>query len=171
MHCRDDSNSIHAFSRVAEKVRSEHPTVDLFLANFKQILKNAGRRADYKRKTGLPLPPIPILTRWTTWLEAAQYVAIHLGAIKDYLRTLNTESNALRKLLSLFDDNDDDDYELADEFVSLHDFYFLIDKTKQIQEESMRIEDAWEISSVLLEYRLLIKSSRNHSEKIRISSS
>lgn len=32
-----------------------------------------------------------------------------------------------------------------DEFFSLHDFYFLIEKTKQIQKESMRIEDAWNI--------------------------
>lgn len=35
----------------------------------------------------LILSPRPILTRWTTWLDAVSYYADHLNCIKSVLRT------------------------------------------------------------------------------------
>jgi hypothetical protein len=40
----------------------------------------------------LNLPPEPIITRWSTWLEAVQYYCDHFNKIKNVVSNFDTES-------------------------------------------------------------------------------
>lgn len=42
----------------------------------------------------LCLPPQPVITRWGTWLEAAQYYYENFGKIKDIILKLDSDSTA-----------------------------------------------------------------------------
>uniref|UniRef100_T1H8S5 Uncharacterized protein n=1 Tax=Rhodnius prolixus TaxID=13249 RepID=T1H8S5_RHOPR len=51
----------------------------------------------------LCLPPEPILTRWGTWLEAAQYYYENYNKIKNVLSHLEDEAVAINTAKSLFE--------------------------------------------------------------------
>jgi hypothetical protein len=59
--------------RVAEEVRGRYPEVDQLIANGKKIfIKSPLRLQNYKEDTlTLPLPLQTTVTRWETWLDAA----------------------------------------------------------------------------------------------------
>lgn len=80
----------HALHRVAEKIRSEYPDVDTLIANVKNIFLKAPYRVKiFKEKCpNVPLPPQPVITRWGTWLQAADYYAKHFESIKNVLSFL-----------------------------------------------------------------------------------
>jgi hypothetical protein len=65
----------HALHSVTEDVRGRYPEVDQLIANGKKIfIKSPLRVQKFKDKAPtLPLPPQPIVTRWGTWLDAANY--------------------------------------------------------------------------------------------------
>lgn len=128
----------HCFSRVAENVRESHPKLDEFLARFKEVLRTGARKSKYKEHTKLKLPPKPVITRWTTWLQAAEYAGQHLEKISSFINSLTGHSRALSICQELVDTD-----ELVEELVSVSDYYFLIEATTKIQGKSMRLEEAW----------------------------
>ena len=71
----------HALHRVAEEVRGSYPEVDKLIANGKKIfIKSPLRVQKFKEEAPtLPLPPQPILTRWGTWLDAANCYCTNYG--------------------------------------------------------------------------------------------
>ena len=63
----------------AEKVRSYFTEVDNLVARVKAaIVKNKTRRSLFK---DIGSPPEPVVTRWGTWLEAAEYYADNLTEV------------------------------------------------------------------------------------------
>ena len=69
----------HALHRVAGEVRDSYSDVDKLIANGKKIFVKALLRLQkFKEEApSLPLHPKPILTRWGTWLDAADYYYTH----------------------------------------------------------------------------------------------
>lgn len=69
------------------------------------FLKAPARVRSFKRLApGIPLPPEPIVTRWTTWLRAALYYAEHLDMVVNVLQFLDEEgddSPALEKAITV----------------------------------------------------------------------
>lgn len=67
----------HAVNCLAEKVRDLFPEVNILINNGKKILLKAPSRvAVYKEVVAdAPLPPVPILTRWGTWITATLFYA------------------------------------------------------------------------------------------------
>jgi len=66
---------VHALHRAPEEVRGSYPEVDKLIANEKKIFIKSPLRVQ-KFKEGaptLPLPPQPIVTRWGTWFDVANY--------------------------------------------------------------------------------------------------
>jgi hypothetical protein len=65
----------HALHRVAVEVRGSKPEVDKLIANGKKIFIKIPLQVQKFKKEAptLPLPPHPIVTRWRTWLDAANY--------------------------------------------------------------------------------------------------
>jgi hypothetical protein len=70
--------------RVAEEVRGRYPWVDQLITNGKNILiKSPLRVQKFKVEAPtLPLPPQPIVTRWGTWFNAANYYCTNYSEIE-----------------------------------------------------------------------------------------
>ena len=64
----------------AEKVRGAFADVDNLVARVKvATIKNKSRQAQFKH---IGSPPEPVMTRWGTWLKAADYYADNLIEVK-----------------------------------------------------------------------------------------
>lgn len=76
----------HGLHRVAEKVREMFGSVNNLIASTKKVFCKAPHRVQiFKDTTQIPLPPEPILTRWGTWIHAAEYYAQNFETIKTVL--------------------------------------------------------------------------------------
>lgn len=80
LHCICLAHSLH---RACEYIRGRYKYVDEFVALMKQtLIKCASRVQTFKDVTeGLPLPPVPVITRWGTWLATVSYYALHMEQI------------------------------------------------------------------------------------------
>lgn len=95
--------TIHGMNRVAEEIRSFFPEVDKLVSNMKAAFKKAPSRIlIYKEKCpDLPLPPDPVITRWGTWLKAAEFYSNHYNNIKDVIEALKNDSAAVNSMKGL----------------------------------------------------------------------
>lgn len=77
----------HALHRVAETIRAQFTKVNSFISAMKAAFKKAPSRTKKFQELcpGLALPPNPIITRWETWLDAANYYAINFNDMKRVL--------------------------------------------------------------------------------------
>ena len=56
---------VHGLHLVCDCVRQQYEQVNLYISKVKKVLVKANqRRALFVEKTGLSLPPEPIITRW-----------------------------------------------------------------------------------------------------------
>lgn len=81
----------HGLHRVAETIRSENPDVNELISVVKKIfVKAPSRIATFQEKApNIPLPPEPVVTRWGTWLTAAEYYADHFEIVKTVIDSLD----------------------------------------------------------------------------------
>ena len=110
-HLKHVTCVIHAANLVCDSIRKQFTLVNLFLSKEKKFFKNSGKKKrDFKEKTGLKLPPFPILVRWGSWLKCVNY---HLNGsnfakIKKFFLETGEENGAqenqvlkdLKKILS-----------------------------------------------------------------------
>ncbi|KAL4131275.1 hypothetical protein QTP88_008612 [Uroleucon formosanum] len=75
----------HAHHRVAETIRGKFNNVDGLVSNVKRVFLKAPSRLEiFKTEAfGISLPPVPIMTRWGTWLEAAFYYSDNFTSIQN----------------------------------------------------------------------------------------
>ncbi len=70
----------HMLHNCAEKVRGVFSNVDSLVARVKaSTVKNKFRREQFN---GIGSPPEPVVTRWGTWLKAADYYAANFNEVK-----------------------------------------------------------------------------------------
>ncbi|KAL3068683.1 hypothetical protein niasHT_032099 [Heterodera trifolii] len=83
----------HALHRVAEKVRDEFTQVDKLISKTKQVFLKAPQRLSVYREMcpGLPIPPRPVLTRWTTWITAVSFYWEHFEELKAVVDQFNSD--------------------------------------------------------------------------------
>jgi hypothetical protein len=96
----------HLINRIVDCIRCNHKLTDKFIAEVKKIFTKSRSRNELFKSIApdLPLPPKPVITRWSTWLNASFYYAKNFDVIKLVLEKLNPEdaiciANA-QKLLS-----------------------------------------------------------------------
>lgn len=95
----------HGINRIAEEVRSQFPMVNKLISTIKKVFLKAPTRvqAFQEQLPDVPLPPEPVLTRWGTWLKAAEYYNCHLHEIKSVVMQLedgaSTYITTAKKLL------------------------------------------------------------------------
>ena len=66
----------------AMRVRAHFKNSDEIIATIKTAtIKNKDRKKDF-HDAGLPSPPEPVITTWTTWLRAALYYNENLPAVR-----------------------------------------------------------------------------------------
>lgn len=154
----------HCLNRVAECVRNIEPTVDEFLGKFKEVLRCSPiRKEKFRNLTSLPLPPKPVITRWTTWLQAARFTSDNIEQIKSFIASLNSSARTVESAQHLVKSDI-----LSRELFSLTDFYFLIRATEQLQESSMKLSEAFTILRNVGD-QLEEATSDQHSKKFELS--
>jgi len=95
----------HALHRVAEEVRGSYPEVDKLIANGKKIfIKSPLRVQEFNEEAPtLPLLPQPIVTRWWTWLDAANYCCTNYSQIeKIFSKFDRKDSSSIKSVQELF---------------------------------------------------------------------
>lgn len=77
----------HGLNRVAETIRTQFPLVNDLIKTGKKVFLKAPLRVQLfrDRMAGVPLPPEPVITRWGTWLDAANYYADHFEFFKEII--------------------------------------------------------------------------------------
>jgi hypothetical protein len=67
------------------------------VSNVKNVFLKAPSRLEiFKTEaSGIPLPPVPIITRWGTWLEAAFYYSENFTTIQNVFSKLNPDDAVL----------------------------------------------------------------------------
>ena len=71
----------HLLHNCAEKVRSHFQQVDNLIPKVKAVtMKNKNRRNKFNE---IGTPPQLVLTRWGTWLNAAEYYAKNLVKVRE----------------------------------------------------------------------------------------
>ena len=96
----------HALHRIAETIRVNFPKVDQLISSGKKVFLKAPSRTQLLKEMypDVPLPPRPVLTRWSTWLDVVEYYLKNYEAIKNVVESFDSEStasiNVLKSLLS-----------------------------------------------------------------------
>ena len=93
----------HLLHNCAEKVRSHFQQVDNLIAKVKVVtVKNKNWRNKFNE---IGTPPQPVLTRWCTWLNAAEYYAKNLVKVREIVNAFEGDgilvSNAAKLLLMI----------------------------------------------------------------------
>ena len=86
---------VHGLNRVAEKVRFLFPDVNALIASVKAVFCKARERtrAFHEMFPHVSLPPEPVITRFSSWLKAVRYYAIHLETITPLLESMDPEES------------------------------------------------------------------------------
>ena len=80
----------HLLHNCAEKVCSHFQQVDNLIAKVKVVtVKNKNRRNKFNE---ISTPPQPVLTRWGTWLNAAEYYAKNLVKVRETVNAFEGDS-------------------------------------------------------------------------------
>ncbi|XP_068085018.1 uncharacterized protein [Anabrus simplex] len=82
---------VHALHRLCETLRAQHPQVDKLVSNGKNVFVKAPSTIDlFKEKNpDLALNPLPIVTRWGTWLSAVVYYADNFESFASVVNALD----------------------------------------------------------------------------------
>ena len=89
---------VHMLHRWAEFVSSENLIADELCSLIKQLLLRSNTRKNlYKDITGLPLPPVPSIVRWGTWIVAILFHAENFSALEDFTRQLEFDGTFVVK--------------------------------------------------------------------------
>lgn len=83
----------HGIHRVAETIRSHFPDVNILISSVKKVFLKAQSRknAFIQMANGCPLPPVPVITRWGSWLNAAIYYANNFELVSRVLNSFAPE--------------------------------------------------------------------------------
>lgn len=107
----------HILGLIGEVWRKKFPSVDRLVACFKSIFTHsASRKQRFKElmaeltgveKDKVPLPPVPVITRWNSWLNAVAYHAEYVNHYQNFIGNeleISAATNALNELHELLQD-------------------------------------------------------------------
>jgi len=157
----------HGLNRVAETVKSLFPIANRAMAAVKAVFKKAPSRI-LKYKEMLPnlaLPPEPVLTRWGTWLNAADFYCTNYDSIKQVIEALEgTDAVAIQTAQTLFEMRT-----LKDELACLSaNFTFIAKSIVSLEDRNLTL---WDSVAIVENVRKKIgscKSTINKSVKTKM---
>lgn len=155
----------HGFHRIAETIRLEFSKVDKLILNIKKVFSKAPYRIQYFKTIApfLPLPPEPVLTRWGTWIKAANYYCEHFETIKSIINNFDDDDAVSIKKAKQY---------LADKSIETQlifiksNFGFLPDLITKLEKQGVSLADA--ISTVEEAKEKLINIRGEMGKKIKI---
>lgn len=89
---------------LAEKVREMYLNLNTLVSNLKKVFLKTPQKVDVYKEimSSVPLLPEPVLTRWGTWIEAANFCADHFGDLKIILQKLeDTTVVSIQKCINM----------------------------------------------------------------------
>ena len=119
----------HLLHNCTEKVRSHFQQVDSFIAKIKAVtVKNNNRRNKFNE---IGTPPQPVLTRWGTWLNAAEYYAKNLVKVREIVNAFEGDGILVSKVKAAVNDPN-----IAKLLAQIHHDYQVLPKMIQKIESS-----------------------------------
>jgi hypothetical protein len=116
----------HGLHRVAEEIRVNYPDVDSLIYNVKKIfLKTSLRVEKFKQEApSLSLPPMPVITRWGTWLDAAMCYCENYSTIEKIVGELDSnEASSIKFVKELFS------FDLSGKLAYMKSKFLVVSKT------------------------------------------
>ena len=99
----------HIFDLIAQTFRTSFPLVDKFVSNMKKTFNFKEKMCKYYRNSCNTMPPIPVITRWSSWLNAVRVHSKNFDNYKDIFESINKDklgkSSAFKKCQKLLDNN------------------------------------------------------------------
>ena len=132
--------------RVCETVRKFNLLTDTFISKMKKLLTNSPKmKKEFTRICKIALPKHPVITRWSTWLNAAFYYVENFGKIKEFLEFKELkQSPALKELRELIQNNN-----LLSQMIDLKKFEILAKNIIAIQDQSLSVKQQLKLISSL----------------------
>jgi len=130
--------------RLAEKVREMYPNVNTLVSNLKKVFLKAPQRVDVYKEimSSVPLPPEPVLTRWGTWVEAANFCADHFDKLKIILQKLDDKNVAsIQKCINMLSL---ESVKSNLTFIQSH-FFILVKSINNLEHSSLTLSDSTQI--------------------------
>jgi len=107
----------------------------------KNLIKAPQRQQEFIQHTKLSLPPVPVITRWGTWLNTALFYVENYSKVSTFIDNLNEkDSIAIQKVQALNKTTD-----LENQLLSLKDYEFLPSAITKLEERSLKMSDQLEI--------------------------
>ena len=81
----------HGLHRVAKLIRHNYSEVKWLISAAKSVFVKTHLRIQKFRDSypGVPLPPLPVITRWGTWLQVTLYYSTHLKKVSEVVHSFN----------------------------------------------------------------------------------
>ena len=95
---------VHLLHNCAEKVCSSFLEVDTLIAHVKAVTVKNKTRRDLFKKIGSPLEPV--VTRWGSWLNAAQYYVTHLVEVHAIVDSFEGDRLLVKRAKDAVNDKD-----------------------------------------------------------------
>lgn len=154
----------HAMHRACEHIRGNSDAANSFLSCMADMFSRSSfRRQLWKSVTGgLALPPMPVVTRWGTWLEATIFVATHWNEVKMFMEAVDAKKSKKIEKAKKMMEND----ALKNELVRLAEFKFIVSSIAELETASLTLLRQKQIVQTVLEKLTVIDESvKNKLEK------
>ncbi|KAL4120274.1 hypothetical protein QTP88_012996 [Uroleucon formosanum] len=134
----------HGLHRVAEEIRGQFKSVDKLIASVKKTFRKAPSRVQiFKSKAPeISLPPEPVITRWGTWINAANYYCDSLSTIRSIFELLDNDDAVSIKVAKKYINKNGIDADLI--FIKSN-FLSLTTSLKKLQTQGLLLSDYIEI--------------------------
>ncbi len=129
----------HVLHLVSEEIRAKLKKADKYISLFKSVLVKAPSRReellDCLETNGFPrkLPPVPVITRWCTWLETGSFHYLHLDAEIQWVAETEDNSAVMHKLKKIANQDS-----LKDELRNAHEA-----SIKMMESHQLPSSDVW----------------------------
>ena len=126
----------HAIHNLCDKIRKDNPLANKFIGLIKEILSKWPQREQINFEiTNLNLPPSVILTRWGTWIKAANFYAENFDKIELFLNEIQSKSQSIKTAKLLMKDE-----LLKKELLIVHDYNFLPNYISKLEAENLKVK-------------------------------
>ena len=123
----------HGLNNVCDFIANSYPDINKLICGGKAIFRKCDQRKQQFKDlcVGIPLPPIPVRTRWSSWLKAANYYNEYFDYFKDSVLKMDSKGSQSLKELQIL---------LKSETNIKNDLSFISEKYMRITETINELE-------------------------------
>lgn len=143
----------HVLHLVSEEIRGKMKKADAYISSIKSVLVKAPSRReellDVMEAKGFTrtLPPVPVITRWCTWLEAGSFHYQHLSAETEWIEETLDNSAIMHKLKKMCCKDD-----LKEQLYKIHQVCPGISSSiKILEKRDLPASDVWLLLQTVLD--------------------